>query len=144
MTRQPLLRLIPASLLLAVIACGFDPAGERPMDAPAVYRQWWAKTQACSGLVGDFDRVRWQVVPGHSFSCSSGKCAGHWEPDHEIFIAADWTQNEMVVRHEMLHDLLDRAGHPDPPFGFGCPLTWATWSGSTVRLPTDSSAIDID
>jgi hypothetical protein len=40
--------------------------------------------------------------------------------------------NEMVVRHEMLHDLLDRAGHPDPPFGNPCPLTWATWQGDLV------------
>jgi hypothetical protein len=35
----------------------------------------------------------------------------------------------MVVRHEMLHDLLGRAGHPDPPFGSPCTLTWATWQG---------------
>jgi hypothetical protein len=122
-----------------VIACGFDPAGEKPMDAPAVYREWWAKTEVCSGLVGDFARVQWQVVPGHSFTCSSGACAGHWEPGHEIFIAGDWTQNEMVVRHEMLHDLLNRSGHPDPPFGVGCPLTWTTWRGSVVGLRSDSS-----
>jgi hypothetical protein len=142
--RQLLRRLVPASILLGVIACGFDPAGDAPMDPPAVYREWWARTEACSGLSGDFDRVRWQVVPGYSFSCASGACAGHWEPGHEIFIAADWTQSEMVVRHEMLHDLLNRSGHPDPPFGIGCPLTWATWSASAIRLPSDSSLNGID
>jgi hypothetical protein len=109
--------------------CGFDVTGEQPMMAPDVYRIWWDKTEACSGLSGDFDRVEWLVVPGHGFTCSSGQCAGHWESDHRIFIASDWTRNEMVVRHEMLHDLLGRPGHPSPPFGQGCPLTWDTWKG---------------
>jgi hypothetical protein len=27
----------------------------------------------------------------------------------------------------MLHDLMRRSGHPSPPFGNGCPLTWDTW-----------------
>jgi len=108
------------------------------MDAPSVYRAWWNKTEACSGLSGDFDRIEWLEVPGHGFPCSSGQCAGHWESSHRIFIASDWIRNEMVVRHEMLHDLLNRAGHPDPPFGKGCPLTWETWTGGdSTEYPAD-------
>lgn len=126
------LRLCSTLILALLAACGFDPGDDSPMSPPAVYREWWAKTEACSGLRGDFDRVKWSVVPGHSFHCSSGRCAGHWEPDHEVFLAQEWVMNEMVVRHEMLHDLLDRAGHPDPPFGDPCPLTWATWQGDRV------------
>jgi hypothetical protein len=42
--------------------------------------------------------------------------------------------DEMVVRHEMLHDLLGRPGHPDPPFGVGCPLTWESWNGGSTGL----------
>jgi len=125
-TRRRLLAVLICALLGG---CGFDPAGEQPLDAPAVYRTWWNKTEACSGLSGDFDRIEWLVVPGHGFACSSGQCAGHWESSHRIYIASDWTRNEMVVRHEMLHELLRRGGHPDPPFGKGCPLTWATWPG---------------
>lgn len=126
------LRLRSVLVLVLLAACGFDPGDDSPMSPPAVYREWWAKTEACSGLRGDFDRVKWSVVPGHSFRCSSGRCAGHWEPDHEVFLAEEWVMNEMVVRHEMLHDLLDRSGHPDPPFGDPCPLTWATWQGDRV------------
>jgi len=123
-------RRLLAVLIFALLGgCGFDPAGEQPLDAPAVYRTGWNKTEACSGLSGDFDRIEWLVVPGHGFACSSGQCAGHWESSHRIYIASDWTRNEMVVRHEMLHELLRRGGHPDPPFGKGCPLTWATWPG---------------
>jgi len=119
-------------LLLA--ACGFDPGENSPMTPPAEYREWWAKTEACSGLSGDFDQVQWSGVPGDGFKCSTGTCAGHWEPDHHIYLAQDWTTNEMVVRHEMLHDLLQRPGHPDPPFGSPCPLTWATWQGDQGPL----------
>lgn len=142
--------MLPRRSVLAVLAlillggCGFDPAGEQAMDAPAGYRAWWAKTEACSGLSGDFDRVEWLVVPGRGFACSSGQCAGHWESNHRIFLASDWTSNEMVVRHEMLHDLLERSGHPSPPFGKGCPLTWETWTGndSTLVLPATDVTVE--
>jgi hypothetical protein len=124
-----------ALLLLGLVAaCGFDPGNDAPMAPPAVYREWWAKTEACSGLSAEFERVAWSVVPGYSFPCASGSCAGHWEPGHRIYLASDWTMNEMVVRHEMLHDLLERGGHPDPPFGEPCPLTWETWQGDRNPL----------
>ncbi|HEU4682658.1 MAG TPA: hypothetical protein VFS51_12970 [Gemmatimonadales bacterium] len=121
-------------LLVALAGCGFAPYGDEPLDPPPIYREWWAKTEACSGRTGNFDRVRWSVVEGRSFSCSSGECAGHWRTDHHIFLASDWVMDEMVVRHEMLHDLLDRPGHPDPPFGIGCPLTWESWNGGATGL----------
>ncbi len=128
-------RLFWAVGLLAIIsACGFAPEGDVPMEPPAVYREWWAKTEACSGRTGNFDRLRWSVVEGRSFPCSSGECAGHWRSDHHIYLAGDWVMDEMVVRHEMLHDLLGRPGHPDPPFGVGCPLTWESWNGGAAGL----------
>jgi hypothetical protein len=137
-------RLLSLFLAAGLTGCGFDIAGEEPMQPPAVYREWWSKTEACSGLTGDFDRVEWLVVPGHSFSCASGRCAGHWQSSHQIYIAGDWTMNELVVRHEMLHDLLGRSGHPNPPFGQGCPLTWETWSPGSPLAQTNGSAIGTD
>jgi hypothetical protein len=121
-------------LLAALTGCGFDPEGDVPLDPPPIYREWWAKTEACSGRTGNFERVRWSVIEGRSFPCSSGECAGHWRTDHHIFLASDWVTDEMVVRHEMLHDLLGRGGHPDPPFGEGCPLTWESWKGGATGL----------
>jgi len=114
------------------------------MQPPAVYREWWSQTEACSGLTGDFDSIEWLVVPGNSFSCSSGRCAGHWQSRHQIYIASDWTMHEMVVRHEMLHDLLGRPGHPNPPFGQGCPLTWDTWSTRSPEVQASTSEIGPD
>jgi hypothetical protein len=46
--------------------------------------------------------------------------------------------DEMVVRHEMLHDLIGRPGHPAPPFGQGCPLTWETWNSGSAQLEVDA------
>ncbi len=112
------------------------------MEPPAVYREWWARTESCSGRSGEFERVEWLVVPGRSFRCSSGECAGHWEPGHRIYIAEEWMYNEMVVRHEILHDLLDRGGHPNPPFGEGCPLTWETWPGTPDMVHAAPPQID--
>jgi hypothetical protein len=98
------------------------------MEAPAIYREWWSRTESCSGLSGNFDRIEWLMVPGYSFDCGSGQCAGHWRQGHQIYLADEWKMNEMVVRHEMLHDLMDGGGHPNPPFGEEwCPLTWETW-----------------
>lgn len=142
MLHRACLPLVASAAILA--ACGFDPAGSEPWQPPAVYQEWWAKTEACSGLSGNFDRVEWMVVPGPSFRCSSGDCVGHWDPGHKIFLAADWTEHEMVVRHEMLHDLMRRSGHPSPPFGHGCPLTWETWAGSQQSSPTPAAAKLLD
>ena len=134
-------RMFGAVALLATLgSCGFDPVGDVPLTPPAVYREWWDKTQACSGLTGDFDRLTWSVIEGSSFSCSSGHCAGHWSKDHHIFLAGDWVMDEMVVRHEMLHELIGRPGHPAPPFGQGCPLTWATWNNGAAQLQMGHTA----
>jgi hypothetical protein len=111
-------------LLLLLGACDWFgpsmPDGAVPFDPPAVYREWWAKTESCSGQRGSFDRVEWWVIEAHGFECSSGMCAGHWDGNHGIVIARDWVEDPSIVRHEMLHDLLDDGGHPSPPFGKHC------------------------
>src|SRR5260221_14753061 len=107
-------RLLIAALCTISIGCNsFEPEGDTPFQPPAVYREWWAKTQACSGRKADFNRIRWALVPGNSFPCKSGQCVGHWESNGEIWIASDWKDNEMVVRHEILHALIGEPGHPN-------------------------------
>ncbi len=140
-------RAVPITTLLVLLSCGFEPSGDTRIKPPLLYREWWAKTEACSGRVGDFGRVRWFVVEGHSFDCPGGQCAGRWESGHAIYLASDYEANELVVRHEMLHELLGRPGHPDPPFGPECPLTWSSWRGDRAAIgkglqPADSTRID--
>ena len=122
--------------------CGFEPLGASSWSPPAAYRTWWQQTEACSGKTGDFDAVQWFVVPGEVFDCPDGSCVGRWEPGQRIYLASVYANHEMVVRHEMLHALLDHSGHPNPPFGKGCPLTWETWSGVNPALANPALRID--
>lgn len=112
------------------LGCGFEPLGASTWSPPANYKAWWLRTQECSGKTGEFSEVKWFVVPGESFECPDGKCVGRWEPGQRIYIASTYVTHEMVVRHEMLHALLNRSGHPNPPFAAGCQLTWDTWPGA--------------
>jgi hypothetical protein len=126
-----MLRRVAWMLVILLGGCGqFEPAHDQRINPPASYEAWWSSTEACSGRTGSFSSVQWFMVPGHSFDCPNGKCVGRWEGKHKIYIAEDWLHSEMVVRHEMLHDLIGRPGHPDPPFGHGCPLTWETWTAA--------------
>jgi len=45
-------------------------------------------------------------------------------------IAGNYAEHEMVVRHEMLHALLQREGHPTDYFVNRCHLTWESWSAA--------------
>ena len=124
-------RRFATATALLLSACSFAPEGDQPMEPPSEYRAWFAATEACSGRSGNFDRIVWHVVDGESFECPSGRCVGRWNDNHHIYIASAYRVNELVVRHEMLHDLLGRPGHPNPPFGEGCPLTWESWRTQT-------------
>lgn len=122
-------------------ACAFEPEGAIPIDPPERYAPWWEETRVCSGLSGRFESIRWFVVPGRSFECPTGLCVARWEPGHRIYLAEQWADHEMVVRHEMLHDLIGKSGHPDPPFGSECPLTWDSWR-ETVPASLERVTID--
>ncbi|MDX2261501.1 MAG: hypothetical protein SFU84_07360 [Gemmatimonadales bacterium] len=109
--------------------CAFEPEGALPMAPPSSYLAWWHETEACAGIEGDFPAVQWFEVPGESFECPSGRCVGRWEPPDRIYVASAWAGHEMVVRHEMLHQLLAEDGHPPDLFERRCGLTWTTWRG---------------
>jgi hypothetical protein len=127
---------LPLGVLLGCAAAPTAPSDRERFDPPAEYRSWFASTEACSGLTGDFAQLQFYRVPGNEFACPSGMCVARWTDDHHIFVAEAFVSNEMVLRHEMLHDLIGHAGHPDPPFGAaGCGLTWTSWNGRVVGSP---------
>lgn len=111
---------------LVAMTCALEPDGAVPMDTPAHYREIWKQAEACSGLTGDFDRVRWNIVLGHDFPCNSGKCIGEWHRPHTITIASDWVTTDWVVRHEILHDLVNSGHWPGDTvlWGVKCHATW--------------------
>ncbi|MFN0178117.1 MAG: hypothetical protein ACKVZ0_04910 [Gemmatimonadales bacterium] len=107
------------------------PYGAVAMAANPAYQAWFDRTQACSGLRGTLQAVRWYVVPGvETFETPEGPKVGMWEKSggvSRIIIAGGYLNHEMVVRHEMLHHLLDREGHPSEFFTSRCRLTWESW-----------------
>lgn len=107
------------------------PATAQAMNPPEQYRTWWAETEACSGLQGSFEQIKWFVVPDSlTFSTNTGEKVGLWTESSagtRIIIAGAYSGHELVVRHEMLHALLDREGHPAEYFQTRCGLTWETW-----------------
>lgn len=108
------------------------PEGAVPVAAPAVYREWYQRTEACSGRTGNLDAVQFYVVPGvETFETRDGPQVGVWIGEggsHRIVIAGNYQGHEMVVRHELLHTLLRQAGHPEEYFVSRCRLTWESWN----------------
>jgi hypothetical protein len=130
---------LPALVLLIVGGCSSFaptdlalPSGAVPIAAPADYTAWFARTELCSGLSGRLDQIEWYVVPGvETFATVAGPKVGMWEKSGSkarIILAGRFSDHEMVVRHEMLHHLLDREGHPANYFVDRRRLTWETWS----------------
>ncbi len=130
-------RFLPAlSIWMVAASCtGLEPsgppAGAVVLTPPPEYAVWYARTEACAQLQGGAHEIEWYVVPDvATFETSIGEKVGLWEKvGHlsRITIAGDYVGNEMVVRHEMLHDLLERTGHPPEYFVNRCHLTWDSW-----------------
>jgi hypothetical protein len=108
------------------------PPTAQVMTPPAEYRAWWSETEACSDLKGAFEEITWYVVPDSmSFTTESGEKVGLWSESSagtRIIIAGAFASHELVVRHEMLHALLNREGHPAEYFQNRCGLTWEAWN----------------
>ena len=46
--------------------------------------------------------------------------SGYWEPSHTVVIQDTWIYNETLVKHEFMHDLLQRGDHPAQYFNGVC------------------------
>lgn len=118
------------------------PQGAEPFIPPASFSHNWATVEACSHQLGDLTRIQWFVVPAtatwqYNFPCtesSNGACQGVWIAPHHIYVAAHVLADSLakvtyllhtdgsltvdtvppfrVVKHEMLHDLLQSGDHP--------------------------------
>lgn len=105
-------------LMLVVYACSHPTEPGFPSTAvalypPAPYRLWWALTESCSRLTGNFDRVRWYVVPGGDRINVNGQLYdGEWFPQsNRIVLATPSIFRGGLVRHEILHALTRSGEH---------------------------------
>lgn len=120
--------------LLVVTGCTpFSPEDATRFTPPPQFETWWVEMEQCSGKTGDYSNISWFVVDGESFETPDGNSWGWWTTKHEIYIARpvyNWTVlpidsntttiYNVVVKHEMLHDLIGHEGHPSIPFQTPC------------------------
>ena len=119
-----------ASALMALVLAGACssatdplPRGALPLDPPAIYATWWEEVEGCAGKTADFAAVSWYYVPGEGgFSAGSKPdVVGVWRPaGNSITLAQYVVDNGLVVRHEMLHAILQRTDHPAEYFVDRC------------------------
>jgi hypothetical protein len=116
-------------LVLTVGACTTPtepqfPANAIALDVQPQFALWWRMTQACSGLRGDPAAVRWYVQPGREslqIPGDHGHYGGYWWAiGNRILLTEKAVTDGWLVRHEMLHALIGRAGHPRREFSERC------------------------
>ena len=88
------------------------PAGSRSLDPPPEYELWWSMTESCSGIQGALANIEWYMVPNTDVLPGTNDLSGEWFPQrNRIVLAASSQHAGGLVRHEMLHALLQDAGH---------------------------------
>ena len=112
------------SAQLIVLACSDAtapaklPADAQQFSPPPVYNTWWQMTQACSGLTGSIGAVTWYQTAQEVTDTRSGDViAGYWIPvTNQIVLNTLVMMDGQTVRHEMLHALRQKSGHPRDQF----------------------------
>lgn len=144
---RPLRHSLLPVLFLPLLGCMTEPTVALPegavrFTAPVIYSSWWTKTEGCSELTAQMQRIEWYVVPNAAtFETDQGPKVGIRIKAGDritIVVAGDYQNHEMVVRHEMLHAILDKPGHDPLYFEQRCHLTWASWAANSG----DSTATD--
>lgn len=84
------------------------PAGATRFTPPPAYARWWALTQECAGLRGNFAAYSWYVVPGDRVPDAGYENVAAYTDvfARRIVIASYWRNDGGTVRHEVLHALL--------------------------------------
>ena len=143
-----MLRLSCAVLLLAGLAGCAAPRAAGAPRAPlgrswavptlGLYQEWWDKTVACSGKSGKMTNVAFYAVdaPGGAIELAGEMAHAWWVREgNRIYLPASALGEEWLVRHEMLHALLQRGTHPSKLFVDACHVaSAAVWRDSTLTV----------
>jgi hypothetical protein len=128
------------------------PSGAERLAPPPVYAQWWALTEACSGIMRPLRAVEFYRVPHASVSTPDhGDVAGYWSSaSNRIVLAGPYVDDGRAVRHEMLHALVRGVGHPPAYFQgrcagvVDCPEVGCRDAGPVpARAPTDAPMLPV-
>ena len=134
-------------LMVGTSACAAPKAAGAPL-APlgrswavptlGLYQEWWDKTMACSGQRGQMTDVSFYAVDAPAGAIElAGEMAHAWwvREGNRIYLPASALSEEWLVRHEMLHALLQRGSHPASVFVKACHVaSAAVWRDSTLTV----------
>jgi hypothetical protein len=139
--------LVAVFLLAGSSACAAPHAAGAPLAPMArswavptlgVYQEWWAKTEACAGRQGRMEDVNFYAVDAPTGAIElNGEMAHAWwvREGNRIYLPANALGEEWLVRHEMLHALLQRGTHPNNAFVNECHVaSAAVWRDSTLTV----------
>ena len=118
---------VPSILAFVVVAAGcysiLGPELTAPPDAEPTaplpeYATWYAQVEQCTGVTGSFSAVRWFAVPHLNWwdPVFEQHTTGTWREPHDIYLAEGEMTNARLVKHEMVHDLLQGGYVYDPRF----------------------------
>jgi hypothetical protein len=137
-----LLSVPVVAAILGLVACDrlvglvdpMFPSDAQEFSPPSVYSTWWNMTQACSGLTGSLDAVTWFKTDQSLRDSRTGEPAGgYWNSfTNRIVLTTAVMLDGGSVRHEMLHSLLRKGGHPRNQFLGKCEGT-VVCQGSCIR-----------
>ncbi len=99
---------------------------------PPSYAVWYADAERCSGLVGNYARVRWYLA-AHPWSSAAGVTYGSWRAPHRITVNGDGEADSVLVVHEAIHDILSY--YPALQTGAAHPLPWFDGRCSRAAYP---------
>lgn len=110
------------------------PSDAQQFSPPAVYSTWWNMTQACSGLTGSLGAVTWfKTTQALRDSRTGDPIGGYWNSfTNRIVLTTAAVLDGGSVRHEMLHSLLRKGGHPRNQFLGKCAGT-VVCQGACIR-----------
>lgn len=118
---RALTQFLPSLLVVLLPACrnAFAPLGGwEAFDPPPEYQRWYDAVAECAGVpYANVKRIRWELADSLETPSGSREVLGAWEAPHTIRLRREYKYVEWVVQHEMLHDLVQTADQPVPPFG---------------------------
>jgi hypothetical protein len=113
-------------LLLATLSCGLEinddfPHTAIPFAPNLNFRAWWQIVEECSGQKRSFDGVSWYRVAPGQLSIRGGSAAGAWfARGNRVVFTESYLDQAPLVRHEMLHAVLQTGSHPPQYFQGKC------------------------
>jgi hypothetical protein len=91
----------------------FLPSTAARFQPPAVYSSWWSMAEHCSGVTGTLADVQWYSVPTGTVLRGDANVVAYWSSaGNHIVVDGSYLLDAGTIRHEMLHALVRRPGHP--------------------------------